>query len=593
MPDTRRLEIHREQRPTWLDALLFIAAFAAMFFNLGTYGLFEPHEAHFAGVGREMLLRGDWVTPHLNGAPYLNKPPLLYWMIATSYALFGINEWAARLPLALIGLGGVAVAWQWARELWGLRAGRIAAGLLVSSTGWYLFSHQLMIDLLLTALYFATLYALWKALLEPDRTLRWVFVYVLLGLSVMAKGPVAILFYASVFGVYALFVQRDFGLLWRCRPLMGIAIMLALTVPWALMVESRVPGVLRYMIVNENLKRVVDERWPPDYSVVKVSPLEFLVVALIWLAPWSLFIPSVVMLARERSRSGGNMERIGAWILGLGALAPTVLFLPMPSRLIYYCLPTLPPFVMLVAAWWNNAHEDTSKTARVGLGAIFAVVGAVIISAGFWVPSLLREIPDLVAAPGTIENIPGMAFLLGSALLVGGVLLLLRRTGWSALLLTAGIAFACVYNVKGFGDFDAVRSSRNLVRTLNPIVGPEAIWISEGSKEIGASAGISYYLGTDAKGKARSVFVMEDDKRRPPPAFPPPKPGYLIDQKRLNELWVSDKPVLFVTDFQRLKWTPEEAPHLPQNASEPLPVKNTGHRRVYGNEAARKRFSNP
>lgn len=593
MSDTRRLEHDRALRPGWQDALLFFAAFAALFFNLGSYGLYEPHEAHFAGVGREMLLRGDWVTPHLNGAPYLNKPPLLYWMIATSYAIFGIHEWAARLPLALIGLGGVVLAWQWARELWGLRAGRMAAGLLMSSTGWYLFSHQLMIDLLLTALYFATLYALWKALLEPDRTRRWVIVYLLLGLSVMAKGPIALIFYVVVFGFYTLAIQRDFGLLWRCRPLLGVAIVLALVLPWALMVERRVPGVLHYMIVNENLKRAIDQRWPPDYSVVKVSPLEFLVVALIWLAPWSLMIPPVVMLARERARGGGNMERIGAWILGLGALTPTVLFLPMSSRLIYYCLPTLPPFVMLAAAWWNNSHDERFKTSRVALGAIFSVIGAVIISAGIWVPGLLKEIPDLAAAPSTIANIPGMAYLLGTALLIGGILLLVRRTGWSALVFSVGIVFACVYNVKGFGDFDTVRSSRNLVRALNTSMGSDAIWISEGSKEIGASAGISYYLGTDAKGQARSVFVMEDDKRRPPPAFPPPKPGYLIDRKRLNELWASETPVLFVTDFQRMKWTPEEAPYLPDNAGEPFPVKNTGHRRVYGNEAARKRFKNP
>src|SRR6185436_864896 len=140
------LEIHREQRPTWLDALLFVAAFAAMFFNLGTYGLFEPHEAHFAGVGREMVTRGDWVTPHLNGAPYLNKPPLLYWMVATSYSIFGINTWAARLPLALIGWCGVLLVWQWARQLFGSQAGRCAAIMLAVCAGWYLFCHQLMID---------------------------------------------------------------------------------------------------------------------------------------------------------------------------------------------------------------------------------------------------------------------------------------------------------------------------------------------------------------------------------------------------------------------------------------------------------------
>ena len=140
----------------------------------GSYGLYEPHEGHFAGVGREMVLSGDWITPRLDGAPYLNKPPLFYWMIATSYSIFGINEFARMAAAGVDRMGGVCLAWQWAGELWGGRAGRAAAGILGISAGWYLFSHQLLIDELLCTLYLASLYFLWKGIVERGRSRGWI-----------------------------------------------------------------------------------------------------------------------------------------------------------------------------------------------------------------------------------------------------------------------------------------------------------------------------------------------------------------------------------------------------------------------------------
>src|SRR5476649_157162 len=118
--------LHTESAASWLDAMLLGSILAVMLYGIGDYGLYEPHEGHFAGVGREMVAGHDWITPHLNGAQYLNKPPLFYWAIALSYTLLGVqNEFAARLPLALIGWGGVVLVWSWSRKLWGILAGRM------------------------------------------------------------------------------------------------------------------------------------------------------------------------------------------------------------------------------------------------------------------------------------------------------------------------------------------------------------------------------------------------------------------------------------------------------------------------------------
>ena len=158
---------------TWFDAVLLGGILAVMLYGIGSYGLYEPHEGHFAGVGREMVTSGDWIVPHLNGAQYLNKPPLFYWLIAISYTIFGVqNEFAARLPLVLIGWSGVVLVWHWTRQLFGIRAGRIAAVMLACAAGWFLFCHQLLIDALLSVLNLAALYAMWKAIQSRDHR-RW------------------------------------------------------------------------------------------------------------------------------------------------------------------------------------------------------------------------------------------------------------------------------------------------------------------------------------------------------------------------------------------------------------------------------------
>lgn len=591
-------------KATWADALLLALVLALMLWGLGSYGLYEPHEGHFAGVGREMVLRGDWITPHLNGAPYLNKPPLLYWMIATCYSLFGISEWAARLPLALIGFGGVALAWQWARQLWGLRAARIAAAMLPVSAGWYLFSHQLLIDLLLSVLYLASLYCLWLVSLRPQSGARWAAFYACAGLMIMSKGLIGLLYAAAAVVLFAV-IRRGmdgsaqpgfFGAIKNTlrvsRPLMGALIVAVITLPWLALMESRNPGTLHYMIVNEHLKRVADTRWPPDYSVVKVSVAGFLIVAAVWMMPWSLLLPQVAAFAWKGGRRAAETSRPvsdAVLILAIGAILPVAIFLPMPSRLIYYCLPALAPFALIAAGWWATAEGNESLKSRHFAALVFLLGGATIFSAGFWVAGTIQKWPQLAAAPEVLAAIPTLAFVLGAALLLGGALLALGKLGWSAAALFAVLSAAQVYNLAGFASYDNVISSRRLVEHLRDKAGEDCVWVSEGSKEIGASAGIAFYLGVDRGGKPRSVYVMEDDSRRLPPGFPGAKAPYLINRAQLAEFWKSGHAVLFVTDSQRTDWE-KDAPMLPEGELNPVPKCSAANRRVYANAAAWERL---
>lgn len=581
-------------RVTIVDGVVLAAIFMGMVYGIGRYGLYEPHEGHFAGVGYEMLMGHDWVTPKLNGAPYLNKPPLFYWMIASSYWLFGVSEWSARLPQALIGWLGVLAAWKWARELFGARAGRIAAGMLAVSAGWYLFSHQLLIDELLSTIYLASLYCIWRVAREPERRRNWVMLYVTIGLSILAKGLIGPILTLFVFGLYAL-IEKEKSLLRNCRPLMGLAIVAGMVLPWLILIELRNPGFLKYVIVNEHWNRIFGKRDPPDFEPVRKGVLAYLGIALVWLAPWALFLPQIACFGYKNASpsSGLDKDKTAAFgILGLGALLPTLLFVPVPTRLIYYSLPTLPAFAVLASGWWASLATPCYKRGRIAAGLSALLLGVPIALAGQMIVPHLKQIPDLVAAPQTLESIPGFALTIGAGLVCCGVLLLLRKTGTAMLMLCAFLLVGEAYNTHGFASFDRVRSSRRLVQALLPKAGPETLWISEGSLEIGAAGGMAFNLGLDGEGNPRHVYVMSDGPKRRPPSFPGEKPGYLIDKAKLAELWFSNKPAIYVTDFQRMGR--DDPPSLPPGELHEYkfnPADNpAGFRRVFVNDAALKRF---
>ncbi|MFH0939801.1 MAG: glycosyltransferase family 39 protein [Planctomycetota bacterium] len=573
----------------WPDALLLAAILAIMVWGLGSYGLYEPHEAHFAGVGREMVARGDWITPHLNGAPYLNKPPLFYWLIGGSCALFGVNEFAARLPLALIGWCGALLAWRWAMQLWGLRAARGAAAMLTVSVGWHVFCHQLLIDALLSVLNFASIYFLWRATLSPHKRGRWAAFYVTLGAAVLAKGLIGLALPLGLLVIYAL-IRRDRVILKQCRPLLGLLIVGVMVLPWLLCLEFHNPGVVTYMLINEHWRRLFDKRDPPDYSVVRVSSLAYIGVTLVWMAPWFLLLPQTGMFAYKESRAKAARSVADAvLLLALGALLPVLIFLPIPARLIYYSLPTLPPFIMLTAGWWATADNEVHRFGRRAAAGTLLLTGVAVAGCGFFMPILLKNVHPLTAVLMLPDFISGVAFAFGGALIIGGFLLALNRTTWA---LTALIAALAVVNLRvgdGFIVCDNIYSAKQLVENLHSRIDDDVIWISEGSKEIGGSAGLSFYLGADAMGQARTVFVMDDDVRRPPPKFPV-RPQYLINHAELKIIWSGCKPALFVTDFQR-DWSEcKDQPLLPDGDVYQVEVRFGGHRRVFANQAAWDRF---
>ncbi|WP_017662252.1 ArnT family glycosyltransferase [Baaleninema simplex] len=611
----------RKQLAAWGDGVILIAALAILAIGLGSYGLYEPHEGHFAGVAREMVLRGDWITPTLNGSPYLNKPPLLYWAIAASYSLFGIHEFAARLPLAIAGWLGVVVAWKWGRDLGTPATGRIAALMLATACGWFIFVHQLLIDVFLGSLLLASYYCLWRLTGETDSRKYRIAFWLLLGAIVLTKGPSMLVFPAlAVLGVVATRsptrVFSALGLPW------GVLILILVVLPWSLAVERANPGFLQYFAFNENLQRLADTRYPPDYDVSKVGGLEYIGMTWVWGIPWALTIPqAIAMLWQETQQENTRVRRshsTALTILAMGAAAPIVLFLPISSRLVYYGLPSVPPLMLLCALWWTQSRRRGDLWGQKFAGISYAALGGLLCVAAVGIPKWLSpHFPEIVSEAVVI------ALAMGSGCLLGGGLLLNRRPYRSFVAIALGMVITYGAVTQGFVKFADERSSKTLIETATTQLDSTTVWTFEGSRELGAAGAMSYYRDRDGisiselfpegfqeslnsqelplgwvRGKPGVaypiVFVLTDGgDNRIPPAFPGKPPDYQIDRAALQELWNRDRPVVFVTDFLR---NPDDITdplnrNLPQNAGEPL--MSLGQRYLYGNAAARRMWNLP
>lgn len=585
-------------------------------FGIGIYGLYEPHEGHFAMVGYEMVLRKDPITPTLNGAPYLNKPPLLYWLIAASIYLFGNSEFAVRLPLAIAGWLGIAIAFCWTRQLWGVNASRIAVLMLSVTLGWFIFTRQLLIEVLLATLLLASNYFLWKLLSQPYSRFYFFALYLALGLSVLAKGPIGIVF--VLFNWFILSTVEQSWQIWqKIKFGRGILVASAVALPWFIAVERANPGFIYYFIFNEHLNRLFDIRFPPDYEVSKVSAIGFLAITVVWSLPWSVCLPQVISFTwRDWQDSEDQHHTQGIRLLAIAAIMPIIFFLPLSSRLAYYSIPTIPPYIILCAGWWSQIKHNRRKRSLTLLGTVFITLGVCLISTIFFFPNLLQTFTPIENRIDIRRLIVATSIPLGLSWVIAGMGILGERIKLSLSSLLIGFIIVCVSITTAFALYQYVRSSKILVQTASPCLNLNTLWIFEGSRQIGMAGGMSYYLNQGknysrpklfsdkialptgwVRGRQdriyRQVMILADGgSNRLPPNFPGSPLSYLITKQQLQKYWNSDRPVVFLTDFLRQPKDPQDPPdlNLPRDAGDPLLA--IGQRKIYGNLAARKSWCN-
>src|SRR5437867_2031966 len=187
-------------------AVLAAASYVFFFHGLNSIGLIGPDEPRYAAIARDMLLTGDYITPRLNGAPWFEKPVLMYWLAAIGYKIFGINEAGARFPSALGATICVFFVYWCGRRLWDRATGFLAALILATSIGWFAFARAASMDMPLTACLTMALACFLVAFNDPTPQQRiWFYAfYAALGLGMLAKGPIAALLPAMSLGGFVL-----------------------------------------------------------------------------------------------------------------------------------------------------------------------------------------------------------------------------------------------------------------------------------------------------------------------------------------------------------------------------------------------------
>lgn len=323
--------------------------------SLGLYPLMDTTEARYAEIGRKMVELGDWVTPWYDyGVPFWGKPPMSFWLTAISFRIFGINEFAARLPHLLAGLLVAWIVWGWA-----VQTGRTVAvysmALLAGAVLFLISSGAVMTDMSLAIGTTLTMRGFWLGMFgapEASRREGWLF-FLGLAIGLLAKGPLIFVIAGVPIGLWTLFSGQLLNV-WRTLPwVRGFLLVAALSVPWYVMAEQHTPGFLNYFIVGEHWHRFLTPGWKGDlYGNAHVSRRGTIwLLGLVACLPWTFILPLIAW--RQKGEKRQLLSNDGPWIryLLLWGLTPCVFFTFAGNILATYVLPGLPALALLGAYW--------------------------------------------------------------------------------------------------------------------------------------------------------------------------------------------------------------------------------------------------
>ncbi|PYX42245.1 MAG: hypothetical protein DMG83_21360 [Acidobacteria bacterium] len=341
------------------------------FYGLGQFGLIGADEPRYAQVAREMLERHDWITPTLGGCAWLEKPPLYYWQAMAAYRLFGVRDWAARLPSAVDASLVVLGVYLFLRKL---RPGLHVDGALMTASvaGIVGFAHSASTDMPLAAVFSLAMLA-WYAWWETSQKKYLGTFYFFLGLAVLAKGPVAPVLAGVVIVLFAA-AAKNARIVLRTLWIPGVLLFFLVALPWYLAVQLRQPEFFRVFILEHNLARFGSNLYHHEQPF-----WYFLPVALLALIPWSVFVvASFYEVGRawwaERTGLFESGDALNFFLL-LWLVVPILFFSLSHSKLPGYILPAIPAGPLLVAEYVRRHVEDGERPLAL-LNTLHALVAA-------------------------------------------------------------------------------------------------------------------------------------------------------------------------------------------------------------------------
>jgi 4-amino-4-deoxy-L-arabinose transferase-like glycosyltransferase len=402
--------VKEKEEKRWFVSLFVVLMVAAVIYLtsiLSPPSLMDDSDAVEAQIARTMLSSGDWVTARLDGVVYLEKAPLSWWLMDIAYKLFGFHDWAARIPFALAAIGLAWLTAAFGKWAFGRQSGFYAGLVVATCIGLWLFTRVLIPDVMLTLAIALVMWAFLRVL-EPDEPHPRAWAAALaaaLGVGILLKSLIGIVFPLAAIVIYLVCTRQIFSAyVWkRLRPLSGTMILLLVAAPWHVLATIRNPpyfsftmksipgeyhGFLWFFFINEQLLRFLNLRYPRDYNTV--PRLYFWLLNLVWIFPWSVYLPAAAKLSyRPEDRAGKTRLLALCWI------GFVLVFFTFSTTQEYYSMPCYPAFALLI----GSAIAINGRLVRGGTRALTVVcAGAALAAIAILVA--VRHVPT----PGDISQ---------------------------------------------------------------------------------------------------------------------------------------------------------------------------------------------
>ena len=357
-----------------------VVLFAAVIFLTGIISppsLMDDVDASQALIARNMLQSGDWVTARLDGVAFLDKAPLKYWITVIFYKVFGAHDWVARIPIALSAIALCWVTFRFGRWAFSPKVGFYAGLFLSTCIGLFLFTRIVIPDVILTLSVTVSLFAFLRALDgEEEHPRLWAYLMAgSLAAGLLLKSLIGLVFPVGVAFLFLLLTRRLFDRkTWqRLYPFTGFLIFIAIAAPWHVLAILRNPpyfdftmhagpgqyhGFFWFYFINEQVLRFLNARYPRDYNTVPRFYFWFL--HLVWLFPWSVYLPTLARLSYK------PMDRQGrARLLALCWIGFVMVFFTLSTTQEYYSMPIYPALALLLGCGVAASNASTRVGARV------------------------------------------------------------------------------------------------------------------------------------------------------------------------------------------------------------------------------------
>ena len=322
-------------------AVLITASLCVLLPNL-SYPLIEPDETRYAQIAIEMNASGDWITPTLDGRPYLDKPPLMYWLTALSFRVFGIQEVAARLPSLFAALMTIVITFELGSRIVGMRAAWLGAVSLVLCGGFVLAGRFLILDALLAFFTTLCLFSGYIAVRGHEHRWEWWMVSgVACAMGVLTKGPIALILCAPPLIVNG-WLRADHTRTRVSHWAAFVIPMILVCVPWYIAVIKFNPGFIDYFFWEHNLKRFTE-------GMNHQQPFWFyLPIVFVCMFPASLLLPSVILFLASRSNRNRQLRSKDLGFLFCGSTWILLFFSLASCKLPTYILPAIPLICLML-----------------------------------------------------------------------------------------------------------------------------------------------------------------------------------------------------------------------------------------------------